>query len=359
MDDRAAFDLERVARRLVVAGVVVAAVVSMAHNIAGGQYGFDFHGIWRAAHTIRAGGNPYPAPDARRLLRTGNPFVLPPLLGVLAVPLSFLSFPAAIVAFNAICVAAFLAALLLIGVRDPRVLAVATLSFPFIASLTLGQPDGILALAAAIAWRRRDSPAGALAVGALVAAKLLAWPLLAWLLVTRRVRATAVAVAATIILLLGPWALLGFAGLDSYLDLLRADAHGFERRSHSIVALALRLGTSEAAGIAAAVILGLALTVAIHRIGMNLDFAAFTAAVAFGLVASPILWTHYLVLLYIPLAVSHRRFDAAWLLTALFWISPTEPPPTTIQVLAVILLSVVTALATVVKPQPASSTAAA
>src|SRR5436305_405060 len=78
--------------------------------------------------------------------------------------------------------------------------------------------------------------------GALVAAKLLAWPLVIWMLVTRRTRGAAITVVSAAGLALAGWSLIGMHGLLGYPGLLAADAHAFEARSHSLVAVAMSLG---------------------------------------------------------------------------------------------------------------------
>ena len=50
------------------------------------------------------------------------------------------------------------------------------------------------------------------------------------------------------------------------------------------------------------------------------DAAAFAAAIAAALWISPIVWIHYLVLLFIPIAIVHRRLSALWLLPLVLWV---------------------------------------
>ena len=51
------------------------------------------------------------------------------------------------------------------------------------------------------------------------------------------------------------------------------------------------------------------------------------------------MWTHYLVVLFVPLAVAHRRAGAAWLATIAYWISPLEPPLHVWKIVFVLLLT--------------------
>lgn len=306
----------------------------------GDIWGFDFRGgIWAAGRDVLAGRSPYVAPDAAKLLAQGNAYIPPPLLAFLFSPLALLPFVPAVVAFGVACTAALVFALRIVGVRDWRVYGLALTSFPFVASLGMGQPDGVLALGVALAWRYRSSWRGAVALGIVIALKLLAWPLLLWLVLTRRFREAAVAAAVAVGGILGSWSLIGFAGLAQYGRLLDADATAFATRSHSVAAAALRLGTSQHAARLIAVLVAAAVAVIVVRLGTDRDLALFTAALAFGLLASPIMWTHYVVALYVPLAVAHRRPEV-WLLTIPYWLSPLEPPPHVWKVFLVLLLTV-------------------
>jgi hypothetical protein len=291
------------------------------------MYGFDFRGgAWAAGRDILHGASPYLPPDPTKLLAPGNSYIPPPPLAVLTVPLSVLPFVPAVAIWGLACTAGLVLALKIVGVRDVRVYGLALTSFPFVASIALGQPDGLLALGVAVAWRYRRSWRGAAAVGLVVAVKLLAWPLLIWLVATRRLKQAGLATAVAVVTIVGSWSLIGFQGLADYRKLLAADATAFQARSHSVVAAALRLGTSAQAARLLAVVVALAVAALTVKLASDRDLGLFAAALAFGLLASPILWTHYLVILFVPLALARRRADAAWLLTVAYWISPVEPP---------------------------------
>jgi alpha-1,2-mannosyltransferase len=305
-------------------------------------WGFDFRGTWAASRDVLGGRSPYAAPDPAKLLAQGNTYIPPPLLAFACSPVALLPFVPAVVLFGVACTAALVLALRIVGVRDLRVYGLALTSFPFVASLGMGQPDGLLALGLALAWRYRSSWRGAAALGIVVALKLLAWPLLLWLVLTRRFKEAALAAAVAAGAIVGSWSLIGFAGFAQYGRLLDADATAFAIRSHSAAAAALRLGTGQHAARLVAVLVAAVVAVVVVRLGSDRDLALFTAGLAFGLLASPIMWTHYLVALYVPLAIAYRRPEA-WLLTIPYWLSPLEPPPHVWKVFFVLLLT--TALA--------------
>jgi hypothetical protein len=328
------------AERSLLAFVVVFAIVAMAKSV-GHDYAADFRGgMWHAGQAALAGRSPYVAADAHRLLVLRHPYIPPPPLAIIAIPLSVLPFWIAASLWSVLCVAAFCGALRLLGVRDPRVYVLALCSFPFIESLQVGGPEPLLALGAAAAWRYRDSSRGAIAAGLLIAAKLLAWPLLIWFLVTRRIRSAAIAAVCAVVTLLASWACLGFKGLLDYPKLVAADARAFERMSHSLVSAAMRAGVSE--HLARELALGVALAVALAalRAARGSDRGWFVAALTLGLLSSPLMWIHYLVLLFVPLAIARGRLSAAWALTAAFWLLPFEPPPTEVEVLLVLAIAV-------------------
>jgi hypothetical protein len=342
----------RLARRAVIAAVVICASAKVCQIALSGLFGYDFAGIWRAGHDVSAGRSPYLTPDPRVLLGAENAFIPPPPLAILAIPFSVLPFTAAVVLWDAVCVGALAAAMRLLGVRDRRLYVLALCSLPFVSSLVLGQPSGLLALAAVVAWRWRDSWKGAIAVGALIAAKLFGWPLLIWLLVTGRIRSFWIAVSSTAGLLALSWSAIAFRGFIDYPQLLSADAHAFERRSLSLVSAAMRLGASRSFASVLAVVGAVVVGLVVVRAARGSDLGWFTAALTLGLLISPIMWTHYLVLLFVPLAISRQRLDWVWLLVApAFWISPVEPGRAW-QVDLVLLMAVAVAVVSVQTPRP-------
>lgn len=342
-------------RRLTVWATMALAVVfsltTVLLTLRGTEYGFDFRGLWRAGGALLAGHPIYPAATRHALEYPGNALVAPPVLAVLAAPFSLLPFWIAVAVWNLLCAAGLVSGLRVLGIRDLRLLVLAAGSFPAVSSFVLGQPEGLFVLLAALAWRRRDRDAGALAVGGLIALKLIAWPLLVWLLVTRRYRGAAVAAGSALVLVGGSWALAGFNGLSDYLGLLGRDSAVFAGRSHSLIALALHLGASPPGTTAVLVIGTLAASAVVLVSGRGADRAWFGAMLVAGLLSSPVVWAHYLLVLVVPLAIGRRQLTVLWLAFAAgFWVSPTEQGDT-VQIAAVLLLAVAL-IAVAVRPAP-------
>ena len=327
-------------QKLVVPMILLAFVffaVTIWSNARGGVLGFDFKGsLWQGGRDVLAGRSPYPPADPGVIRALGNTFVYPPAILLAAVPLALLPLAAATALVSLANVAAIALALRIVGVRDWRCYALCLFSIPVASNIVLGQLGCLLALGIAAAWRYRDRAVLlGIAVGALVVAKLFLWPLFVWLLVTRRTHAAAVAALGGLAAVILAWAAIGFDGFRSYPALLTALSDGVQDRGSSLVALGLRLGLESEPSRILAFAVGaglLALTAWLAR-REDGDRRALAAAIAAGILISPVAWLHYYVTLYVPLAIAHRRADAAWLVLLLFWLSPTENPPTLARLL--------------------------
>src|SRR5581483_4488839 len=136
----------------------------------------------------------------------------------------------------------------LLRVADRRCYGAAFASFPVFDTLGNGAISALLVLGAAALWRYRDR---ALAAGsilaALVAAKLFLWPLGIWLLATRRIRATASSVVVCVVGAAAAWAVIGFAGVSRYPELLDRLTALVGAKSFSPYALVVSLGGSTGA----------------------------------------------------------------------------------------------------------------
>jgi len=276
-----------------------------------------------AAEAVLEGESPYPALDDP-ILEEQKGYVYPPQLLLALLPLT--PFPvdgvAVLVAIGMLALVGL--TLHVLGIRDARCYAAAVLWVPTISGVLLANVSIPLALALAVVWRYRDAVwPPAVALGLSVSAKLLLWPMLVWMLVTRRLRTIALAVAIGLGVTLAAWATIGFDGLAGYPDLLRRLSEIQSEKSYSIMGMAATLGLGETVGQALTLAAGAGL------LGGCVVFArrddevrSFTCAVAATLALSPIVWLHYLVVLLVPLAIARPRFSAIWLLPVLLWISP-------------------------------------
>lgn len=283
----------------------------------------DF-GIFRtAALAVIHGHSPYVAPNPSAYLHFDR-FVYPPIAALLFAPFAAVpSGPSHALMFVA-GLAAILVALRILRVRDWRCYSVALISAPAVNSIALGALSSFLLLGAALCWRYRADPvvAGvAIAVTALL--KLFLWPLGVWLVVTRRWRAVLVCAGAGLVLLVGGWAVIDFAGLRSYPTILHVLQQVEIPVSYSLVGL---FGLSGGAVTAVTIVLSLTGIVAIWAAarGEDGDRRSFAVAIFVSLVATPLLWMHYLLLLFVPIAFYRPRLSGLWFLPWLLWLTPSS-----------------------------------
>jgi hypothetical protein len=242
--------------------------------------------------------------------------VYPAFANLLVVPLALAPFWLAGALFTLASLAAMAGGLWLLGVRDRRCLALALVSWPFAGGALLGSVGPLIVLGAGVAWRWRERlwPA-ALAVASVVALKIFPWTLGVWLLVTRRYRALALAVAACVAVTLGAWALIGFDGMARYPQMLSEMSLLQEGRAVSVVTIARVLGLSPGAATAIALALAAGILWGAWRLARRPDGdrRAFGLAIIAALTASPIVWEHYMVLLFVPIALASPRLSRLWL----------------------------------------------
>lgn len=282
----------------------------------------DFEVFRRAAVAVVHGRSPYVAPTAAAIAHFDK-FFYPPVAALLVAPFSVLPSEVArgLLFFGGL--AAVLGGLRLLGTKDWRCYGVAILSAPVINSLALGALTSLLFLGAALAWRYRDNaPVTGVATAFTVVLKLFLWPLGIWLLVTRRLRAAVISAAAGVVLLLGGWAVIDFAGLRSYPTLVHVLGQVEGPVSYSTTAL---LGVSGTTATAFTVALSLAAVVAVWFAARGADGErrAFAVAVLVALVASPLIWLHYFLLLFVPIALYRPRLSGLWFVPLLLWATPT------------------------------------
>jgi hypothetical protein len=313
-----------------------------------GGFLFDLDGMWNAGRDIVAGQSPYP-------------FVYPAPAAFLMAPFALLPWKLAVLAFALVLIGSLVLALRLLRVTDWRCYAAALACMPMASSITIGTLSPLLLLAAAAAWRYRNSRlmVAAALVGA-VATKIFLWPLFFWLVATRRYRTAATTLVLGIVTVFGSWAILGFDGLREYPHRLSRVAGLEQDRSYSPFSLARSLGMSTTATQVLVALLAVAAIAAIVLLarGRDGDRRAFVAAVGAGLILSPIVWPHYLVILFAPIALYRQRLSAAWILPLFFWLlrSP-ESHGSAPWIVATLATSIAAVALAARRPSPAPSPA--
>ena len=322
---------------------VVTVVVLFWAAAADDAVAFDFRPFHRAAEAILAGESPYPGPDDA-LTADAGPYVYPPLPALLAVPLSWLPFDAAGLLVMAGLVGAVLGTLWVLGVRNWRCYGLAFLWPAVLSAIQTGNVTLWLGLAAALVWRFRDRAAvGGALVGVTFAVKLFLWPLAVWFAATRRVAGALVAVVVGAALLGASWAVIGFAGMTGYPDLLERLEDTVGADSYTAYIVGLDLGLPSPVARAVWLALGLGLLAAVVVVGRRGDErTAFVLAIVAALALTPIVWLHYFALLLVVVALAQPRLGLAWFVPLALVITPGSGQPTPFETSATLLVAAVT-----------------
>jgi alpha-1,2-mannosyltransferase len=284
--------------------------------------GLDFKGVyWLAGHRVLAGHSPYTLPMLLALK-------YPAPAALFFAPFSLLPNATAGWLFAILVFAALPSTLYLMGVRDWRVYAIALLWQPVLVGWETANISLLLTLGTAAAWHWRDRPVVAgLLVAVLASVKIFLFPLIFWLAVTRRWRACVWAVAGAIVMNALAWAVLGVQQIPNYLQLLHRFQPGAERRGYSLIGLAIHLGLSQsvsyALGLAAAACVVL---LAARSPTSRRDTTMLTACIVSSLLASPLVESHYLTLLLVPLAILRPRLAPIWALPVILLVTPADHP---------------------------------
>lgn len=322
---------------------VVALIVFYESMTADGTLAFDFRPFYRAAGAILDGETPYPTADDPLTASTG-PYVYPPLGALLSIPFRVAPFDVSGVALMVLLTAAALAIPYLLGVRDWRCFGVVFLWPPVWNAIQTGNMTLFLGVAAAIAWRSRDSRASSsIALGVTLAAKFFLWPLVVWFAATRRAVTAGLAVLVGAVLLVASWAVIGFTGLLDYPDLMSRldDSVGEDSYTLYIVGLDLGLPSPVARAVWAAA--GLALLAAVVAVARRGDErSAFILAIAAALALSPIVWLHYFALLLLVVALAQPTLGVLWFLPLALVVTPGSGHPTPFETAATLAVAATT-----------------
>jgi hypothetical protein len=299
----------------------------------------DFDSFWRSAAAVWSGGDIYDA---------GARFVNlnPPFWTVLMLPFGLMEVLPAYRLFSVLMLAAAVGCLAWTA-REMRlhpawaIAAVVLLmvSSPLLATLALGQIYPILTLGLVAAWtlERRGKPnLSGVALGLTVAIKPSLLPVLLWPIVRRRWGMLGVTVASgTIVTLLGVIA-LGLEATRSWIEILLREPLNLFWDNASLPATVARLFTENVVAVplanapwsvSLAYGLGILAVFVTAVVVQDDDATGMWALVAVSLLASPITWHNYLLLLGpgILVLLARGRVGVALVLISLQTIPPQWP----------------------------------
>jgi hypothetical protein len=158
----------------------------------------------------------------------------------------------------------------------------------------------------------------------MVLAKVFPWPLLLWPVVARRWRTLLLVLPFMVVPALAGWAVIGFHSLLAYPGMLSNLSYIESRAGVSVYAMLLSLGVGHGAALVLAVGTGGCLVAGAWRVSRQPGGAAraFGLLVVAALSASPLVWIHYEVLLFVPIALLAPRLSPLWFLPALGGLIP-------------------------------------
>lgn len=316
-DARATAD-RRMTRILAVVALLIT-LLYLAIFVASASYtlAFDYLAYDSAARRVLAGGSPYDL----ALSRPGEfgLFFYPAPFLLLVLPLTILPPQIAGAVWIGGLVACFIAAILLMPVRDEVrwiTLALAGLSWPLIFSVKVGQVAPILVLLFVIGWRWLDRPPVVGLVAALgTIIKIQPILLFGWLALERRWRDIAIGLVVMVVAGIGATLIVGMAGWTDFLKLMTGlDDPLVQPANFSPGTIAYFLGLSRP--LAGVLQYGVALLVVVLGIWLQrtgTKESSYLLAVVATQLVSPILWDHYALILVLPVAwlLQRRQWWAA------------------------------------------------
>ncbi|HLI32981.1 MAG TPA: glycosyltransferase 87 family protein [Solirubrobacteraceae bacterium] len=295
---------------------------------------YDFNVFLHAGRVLLRGLSVYPNPRSPAVY-SGSSFVYPYLISWPFAALALLPGWAARLLFFLLGALAVVAATLIAGRRDAIVTVLVLATAFTITGLQLGALSPLLFAGAVLLWALRERPrafgitAALVVASKLFLASLLLWPLLAW---RRRAFAWACSLSAAIIL---AGFLVGPLGPGGYLHLLVALGRHESGSGFSLMGALKMLGmgslSAESAVVGcAAMVLGYSY-LSYRRCGE--EAMLFSGGIIASLLATPILWSHYLALLAAILLVNGapRRWFvalalASWVISPPHGITIPFPP---------------------------------
>jgi hypothetical protein len=276
-------------------------------------FAVNFHReFWPAGSRVLDGVSPYVM--GRAQVSAGLAFPYPAVTGLFFAPFGLISRGAGEVLFTLVCLLAAGGTLRVLEVRDWRLYGLVFLWAPVVSAWQTANLTLLLCLGIALMWRYRDRPVVAgLMAAVVVSLKPFVWPVGLWLLATRRYRAAVWGVVIGAAMNAVAWSVLGFGEVDRYLSDASKVSGFFFRHAYTVVALVLHLGVGRAAASAVGVIVAAGAAVVCVVWGRRgEDLRALAMCVALMLLATPVLWMHYFVLVLVPLAIARPRLYWAW-----------------------------------------------
>jgi hypothetical protein len=149
-------------------------------------------------------------------------------------------------------------------------------------------------------------------------------------------------------LVVGSWAVVGFAGLTQYPQLLDRLQAELELNCYTVYVTALDVGASAMFARAIWLFVGVALLAGVVVAGRRGDErTAFVLAIAAALSLTPIVWLHYFTLLLVVVSIAQPRLGAAWIAPLLMVVATGNGNPAPYQTAATLFAAMLTVVLSV------------
>jgi alpha-1,2-mannosyltransferase len=281
---------------------------------------YDLDVFLRAGHAVVHALQVYPRPGSPAVY-SGSSFVYPFAAVLPFVAPSVLPLGVSTALFFVVSIGAMLAACVVAAEGDTLPATLVLCCSFAITGLQLGALSPLLFAGAVFLWRLRHRPvAFAVLAAAVVASKLFLAPLLVWLLLARRWRAFAYATGLTLAVLAAGF-VFGPIGPVPYVRLLSQLGAHEARAGFGLIGALLNAGLSQVAAQAAAILLAVSLFAAahLHYRRWQDERVLFGAGIVASLVLTPVLWSHYLLVVASVLLVFGARREWFVLLALASW----------------------------------------
>jgi hypothetical protein len=288
-----------------------------------GLVAVDFRNdFWVAGARVLHGADPYAWTHPQ--VAAGISFPYPAPAALLFVPFALIPAGVSGALFTALCIAAVLAALAAIGVRDWRLYGLVLLWQPVVSAWQSANVTALLVLGLAGLWRYRDRPAAAgLLAALLVSLKPIVLPIGLWLIATGRYRALSFTVGFGALVNAAAWLVVGFGSIGKWLHLVSVQGSLLYAKGYGLIATSVHAGLGRDFGVAATVVIGTVTGCACLVLGRRgHERPALILALALMLIVSPQVDVHYFALLLVGIAVASPRLGLSWGLPVVLGLCP-------------------------------------
>lgn len=292
---------------------VVWLLVALDRLVPSRGWGFDLEAYLAAAQRLARGGSIYQAYSLEGKFRPGpyGLYLYAPPFAVATLPFDAVSVPTAKIVWYLIRVALLAVACGCMPVRPTvrcLVFAVATVSWPVLVDMNLGNVSVFVTALLAFVWRGLDRPMGSITLAIAMSVRSTLGLVLIWYLLRRQWWPAIWTIAAGIVIILLSLPFVGIQGYADFVTVLRnVDEVTGQFNNLDLGSTVARLGGG-ALGASIALYSGYILGVGAMLWSLRYDReTSFMVTVGATLLMAPLLWDHYLSALILPAAfLAHR-----------------------------------------------------